>query len=200
MIDMTVGRTTAAVRRNRPVDEVRQGILAAAREQFRQYGYERSSLEQIGSAVGITRGAVLYHYRSKAELLEALLAPFVEDLEAALRDFEAMRPRPKPRAVLEVLLDAMLRTRAAAELLLRDTSSRQASGLDSWVSAQADRLVRLLTPGSRDRAARIRGLAALGALTRPLAGLPDPISAADRRAVLAAAGNALRLPDGSPAK
>ncbi|HVX42509.1 MAG TPA: helix-turn-helix domain-containing protein [Mycobacteriales bacterium] len=192
---MTQAKPTAAIRRNRPVDEVRQGILAAAREQFRQYGYERSSLEQIGSAVGITRGAVLYHYRSKAELLEALLAPFVEELEAALSDFEAMQPRPKPRAVLEVLLDAMLRTRAAAELLLRDTSSRQASGLDSWVSTQADRLVRLLAPGSRrDRAARIRGLAALGALTRPLAGLPDPISAADRRAVLTAAGNALRPP------
>lgn len=191
-IAKSASRTT---NRTRSVDEVRQGILAAAREQFHQYGYERSSLEQIGSAVGLTRGAILYHYRSKAELLEALLAPYVDDLETALREFEAATPPPRPREVLDRVLTALLRTPAAADLLLRDTSGRQASGLDGWADRQADRLVWLLAPQSRtDESARIRALAALGAITRPLLTLSDPITDTQRRTVLMAASNALRPP------
>jgi AcrR family transcriptional regulator len=54
-------------------DERRARIVAAALEVFAERGYKGASLAQIGERVGITQQAVLYHFRSKDQLLVAAL-------------------------------------------------------------------------------------------------------------------------------
>lgn len=64
-----------AVRSSRQRSESADRILAAARELFGRDGYQRTTLKQIAERCGLTDAAVLYHFRSKREILEALLVP-----------------------------------------------------------------------------------------------------------------------------
>lgn len=72
----------------------REALLDAAEEVFYSHGVARTSLEQIARHAGMTRGAVYWHFRNKADLFHALLErvrmPFqelVDEIEdAALVD------------------------------------------------------------------------------------------------------------------
>lgn len=181
--------------RREEAERQRERILTVAEEQFRQYGFDRTSLAEVGAAVGLTRGAVLYHFGSKAELLGTLLEPFMTGLDAALDDLEAATPPPSPRAVVDVVLDLLLTTRVAADLLARDIATRHALDLDTWFSTGSMRLVRLMAPSSvTDPGAEARAYAALGALIRPMAHVDDPVAAEVRRAIRQAALAALGRP------
>jgi AcrR family transcriptional regulator len=205
----TPRRVTASARqRDRPssrplsrrqeAERQRERILTVAEEQFRQYGFDRTSLAEVGAAVGLTRGAVLYHFGSKAELLGTLLEPFMTGLDAALEDLEAASPPPSPRAVVDVVLDLLLTTRIAADLLARDIATRHALDLDTWFSTGSARLVRLMAPSSvTDPGAEARAYAALGALIRPMAHVDDPVTVEVRRAIRQAALAALGRPRAS---
>jgi AcrR family transcriptional regulator len=175
--------------------QVRAEILRIAGEHFHRFGYDRASLAEIGAELGLTRGAVLYHFGSKAELLAALLIPFTTALDDTLAQLEARSTSPQPPEVVDPVLDLMLTNRPAAELLARDIASRHAVELDAWFTASTTRLVALLAPGSRtDPAAAARGYAALGAMLRPLVSLPDPLPETAREAIRHAALGALRRP------
>lgn len=177
------------------VVQVRGRILAAATEQFRLYGFDRTSLTEVGAAVGLTRGAVLYHFGSKAQLLALLLEPFTRGLQGALADLESRTPPASAAAVIDTVLGLLTTTRIAADLLARDMASRHALDLDTWFTTSTTRLVRLLAPTSpTDPVAEARAYAALGALIRPLAHLPDPISGPVRQAIRHAALDALGRP------
>jgi AcrR family transcriptional regulator len=54
-------------------DERRARIVAAALDVFAERGYKGASLAQIAERVGITQQAVLYHFKSKDQLLVAAL-------------------------------------------------------------------------------------------------------------------------------
>jgi len=67
----------------------REALLDAAEEMFIQHGVARTSLEQIARQAGMTRGAVYWHFKNKADLFIAMLErvrmPFqglVEELDA----------------------------------------------------------------------------------------------------------------------
>jgi AcrR family transcriptional regulator len=69
MVQKRVARGSYAVG-----DERRLRILDAAVEHFSQRGFHASSLARIAADVGITQGGLLHHFRSKEELLVAVLA------------------------------------------------------------------------------------------------------------------------------
>jgi AcrR family transcriptional regulator len=54
-------------------EERRSRIVAAALDVFAERGYKGASLAQIAERVGITQQAVLYHFKSKDQLLVAAL-------------------------------------------------------------------------------------------------------------------------------
>ncbi len=176
----------------RSVEQVRAEILAAAWDLFRRRGYERVTLTEIGAVVGLTRGAVLYHFHSKAEVLSALVDPYVTHITGLIDRLAAAVPAPSPVQVLSGVFDAMLAVRPASELLTRDLSAADAANLSDWSKAQLGRILPLLAPDhDRDPAAKLRAMAAIGALGRPLAVLPDPVPGPDREVVLRAASHAL---------
>ncbi len=75
-------------RRSRPKDR-RQRILAAAGELFAAKGYHDVGMSDIASAVGIVPSALYRHYRSKHELLVAVLDAKVSRYEALLATLTA---------------------------------------------------------------------------------------------------------------
>jgi AcrR family transcriptional regulator len=65
---------SAAAARARFGSATRTRILEAAQELFAARGFDRTSIRAIARQVGLTDAALYYHFASKRDLLEALLA------------------------------------------------------------------------------------------------------------------------------
>jgi AcrR family transcriptional regulator len=52
----------------------RRRILKASLDLFAEKGYERATLDDVARRIRLTKGAVYWHFKSKPELLEALVA------------------------------------------------------------------------------------------------------------------------------
>lgn len=91
-----------------PADK-RQAILDAALDLFRNYGYRRTSMEDIAQAAGVAKGTLYLYFKSKDELFEALARQLAEQVDAnvqaaAARDLEV---EEKIIAILEAKLGFM---------------------------------------------------------------------------------------------
>jgi len=62
-------RTTPVTRENM----IREPILAAAVELFRNHGFAGTSMQNIATAAGISRPALYYHFKNKEEILRSLV-------------------------------------------------------------------------------------------------------------------------------
>jgi AcrR family transcriptional regulator len=62
--------------------ERRDELLATALQLFLEHGYERTSVEQITSAVGVAKGTFYHYFTTKQDLLEQLVELFTADLFA----------------------------------------------------------------------------------------------------------------------
>ena len=61
-------------------------LLDAAEQVFHEKGVARSTLNDIASAAGLTRGAVYWHFTNKADLLQAMLTRAMLPVEAMLNE------------------------------------------------------------------------------------------------------------------
>jgi TetR/AcrR family transcriptional regulator len=60
--------------REAPHLDVRKETLAAARRLFAERGFEGTAVQDVASAVGVSKQAVLHYFASKADLREAVLS------------------------------------------------------------------------------------------------------------------------------
>lgn len=69
-------------------ENTRKELIEAARRVFHQCGVSRSTLEKIAKEAGVTRGAVYWHFKDKAELFfamrEDVFFPMVERTDSFL--------------------------------------------------------------------------------------------------------------------
>ena len=61
-------------------------VLAAAREEFLAYGFEKASMRRIGERCGLTAAGLYRHCRDKADLFHLLAAPAVGQLNTWMED------------------------------------------------------------------------------------------------------------------
>lgn len=59
-------------------------LRRVALEQFSAHGFHATSIQQIADAAGVAKASVLYHYASKEQLLEAVLTPALDALDAVI--------------------------------------------------------------------------------------------------------------------
>ena len=71
----------------------RKRILAAATRLFAEVGYHAAANAMIAEAAGITRGAMLYHFPTREELLDAVVQ-LIQAERLALFDAAAADPPP----------------------------------------------------------------------------------------------------------
>ena len=63
--------------------QTREALLAAAHQLFATKGYEATTIEEIASTAGFTRGAFYANFGNKDATMEALIAGgFADDVEA----------------------------------------------------------------------------------------------------------------------
>ncbi len=66
-------------------DITRQQIINAAVDLFYEYGYEKASLHEIASKVGISQAAIFYHFRNKEQILYTIIEAVSDKLTLTLR-------------------------------------------------------------------------------------------------------------------
>ena len=84
------GRTLATnPDRTRNPDRSRAAILDAAERLFAEQGYEATSLNQVGTAAGVSRGTPGYFFGSKSDLYQAMLDRSFAEVRDAVREGRA---------------------------------------------------------------------------------------------------------------
>jgi AcrR family transcriptional regulator len=176
-------------------EETRVRVLDVALQLIAAKGFAATSTREISERLGFTKAALYYHFRTKDDLLAALVAPAIEELAAMV---EGRDPRPAAgprRGMLAAYIDLV----AAHENLIRVLSEDPSVAHRPAFSAAAplyERLTDLLagqeSPGTAQRA-RVR--ATLGGIHAALlhAG-PGEDRTVLRQATLAAACGALGIP------
>lgn len=87
-----------------PKTSRRDQILEIAVRLFAERGYHGVSMDDIGTAAGVTGPALYHHFRGKEAMLAAALTPVSENLLNGGRERVAAH-RDDPRAALESLVD-----------------------------------------------------------------------------------------------
>ncbi|TWC14528.1 MULTISPECIES: TetR/AcrR family transcriptional regulator [unclassified Pseudomonas] len=75
----------------------RERIVAEADRLFYENGYEHTSFADIANAVGISRGNFYYHFKSKDEILDAVIAERLLSTSHMLKAWEAESASPSER-------------------------------------------------------------------------------------------------------
>lgn len=139
------------VERTGKAERTRAQILAAAERAFAERGFDGTRLEDVAAAVGIRRASIVYHFRDKAALYDAVLAGVFGALHARIAPVLlgdggfAVRIE---RAVT-VWIDVIAERPALARLLLREA----ADGTPARVSRLAPHLKPFFTLVERTLAA-----------------------------------------------
>ncbi len=166
--------------------DTRRDIRCAALAAFRRHGYRGTTLQEIAGEVGLTRGAVLHHFNSKADLLAAVVNPYLRVLDGVLASADVSDPPTvvQREFLLRELAGLVLDNRATVELLTRDVAARdEIDSSDAW-TARTRRLTTLLTGTHATETEQVRTAAALGAILHPAASAWLDLDGADARAAL----------------
>ena len=87
----------------------REAVLDAAERVFRERGVAHSSLAEVAKAAGVTRGAVYWHFRGKADLFQALCERVQLPMEAMLASAGEIRQRDPLGALRALAVGGLMR-------------------------------------------------------------------------------------------
>jgi AcrR family transcriptional regulator len=177
--------------------------LALAR--FRVSGFVGTSIADLAGALGVSKAAIYYHYRSKDALLHRLVDPLLDAIDACIQDHTTPATAARTaRQLLDAYLAVLLAHREVVPLIATDVAVLNHPTIGPRLRAQNRQLRTLLAAPNTSAAAKLRAEAALGAIWRPLIADPplDPTDAAHQRILIDAAVAALQpnhtLPDRGP--
>jgi AcrR family transcriptional regulator len=150
-----------------PMDR-RIARLALAR--FRVSGFVGTSIADLAGALGVSKAAIYYHYRSKDALLHHLIDPLLDAIDACIHDHH--QPTPTARPLLGAYLGVLIAHREVVPLVATDVAVLNHPRIGPRLRAQNHQLQSLLTAPDTSVSARLRAEAALGAIWRPLIAQP----------------------------
>jgi TetR/AcrR family transcriptional regulator len=103
-------------------EATRRAILESAEAVFADLGFAAARLEDVAQAVGIRRASLVYYYRSKQELYDAVEAEIFASLQHETIARLEGRDDPWDRIVgiIDCWLDFMVSRPTAARILLRN--------------------------------------------------------------------------------
>jgi AcrR family transcriptional regulator len=156
-----------------PMDR-RIAHLALAR--FRVGGFVGTSIADLAGALGVSKAAIYYHYRSKDALLHRLIDPLLDAIDTCIQDHN--QPTRTARPLLSAYLAVLIAHREVVPLVATDVAVLNHPKIGPRLRAQNQQLRTLLVAPDTSVAARLRAEAALGAIWRPLVAEP-PVDLTD---------------------
>jgi AcrR family transcriptional regulator len=177
-----------------PRPDTRARILDAALDVFSEHGFEGSSLQQIADRLDLTKAALYYYFRSKDELLEALVEPAIAGVEEILDACSGEPDTPTRRKeFMKQYLDYFLRQRRLIAYISRDLATLAHPALRTGSEERRARMEAILAGSDLDFSDRVRVTMAFGGMQAAIAQYPDA-DEAELRAALLDAGAALLRP------
>jgi AcrR family transcriptional regulator len=162
--------------------------LALAR--FRVGGFVGTSIADLAGALGVSKAAIYYHYRSKDALLHRLVDPLLDAIDACIAAHDAMTASARTaRQLLAAYLAVLVAHREVVPLVATDVAVLNHPTIGPRLRAQNQRLRTLLVAPDTSQSAMVRAEAALGAVWRPLIAEPqlDLTNAAHQETLIDAA-------------
>ncbi|TFD29084.1 TetR/AcrR family transcriptional regulator [Cryobacterium cryoconiti] len=148
-------------------------LRATALEQFASVGFAGTSLQQIADAAGYSKSSVLYHFASKEALLEEVLTPAIDRLEAILEVFLATAETVESRRrFVNDFIDFILEFRLELHTFINQSQSLRGIPVIDRAGVLIVRLSDTLCHGEASTEDRIRfGIALGGAAYTLVAGM-----------------------------
>jgi TetR/AcrR family acrAB operon transcriptional repressor len=143
-------------------NQTRRQLIAAARAVFHHNGVARSTLEQVAAEAGVTRGAVYWHFKNKAELFfamrEDVFVPMCERVDAILFSPDFADPLDAIEASLKeffLVLDECPTLRQVLEIMvLRCENVDEFAGVQTEADRPAEEFRQNLKKAYTNAAAR----------------------------------------------
>jgi AcrR family transcriptional regulator len=142
-----VRRAAATAQRNEPVDltPAQARIVAASLELFAQRGVGGTSLQMIADAIGVTKAALFYQFRTKDGIVLAAAEDELSRLESVLVLAEAQSSPTRQRQVLlKGIVDLSVDRRRTVSVILSDPVVLRVFAENTRYREDVDRLSRLL--------------------------------------------------------
>lgn len=154
-----------------------QRVLDAALDLFSAHGFEGTSLQDIADRLGVTKAAVYYHFRSKDDLLLALVEPAFDELLALAAEADsALRPQRGAGGGIARYVDYLLRHRRVAAYVTRDATAMSRPVLVEKGARMREQVEGMLLGASGDALGTVWGAATLQALAGALVAAPPDAS------------------------
>ena len=98
-------------------EERRNEILDAADELFGQKGFDGTSTKDILEKVGIARGTLYYHFKSKEDIMDALIDRYSVRLLGAAQEIAADKSIPVVERIIRVVISMNLSGGSSQEIM-----------------------------------------------------------------------------------
>ena len=148
----------------------RARIQAVAVEMFTEHGYEKTSLREIAEALGVTKAALYYHFKSKEDIVRSLVEDYFGRVDALVTWAEGEPAGPATRAEILRRYVAIVQEGEAAFRMLHQNQAAIKGLATSKNTGELFRerlglLIRLLTGPGAALEDRLRAAMALGGIS-----------------------------------
>ena len=111
--------TTAAPR----TTDTRMRLIEAAIDLFTRHSFAGTSLQMIADELGFTKAAIYHHFRTREQLLAAVIEPMLDELRAVIESAETKRtPHARAEHMLSGYAALAVRNRGLVAVLAADPS------------------------------------------------------------------------------
>lgn len=141
--------------RNKYPEQTLEKILDISTKLFIEKGYEQTSIQDILNSLGLSKGGLYHHFKSKEEILEAVMqrrAQYIADmLEELIKSVKAANAKEKLKMIL-YHLSTDAKTHMLDSVLTSQVSNPYfvVSGLQTVVNMDARIIGRLIEEGVRE--------------------------------------------------
>jgi AcrR family transcriptional regulator len=154
-VSATTALTSAA-------EGTRARVLESALSLFAINTFAGTSLQMIADTVGVTKAAVYHHFKTRDEILAAVIEPAGQELTVAVQAAEYRRsPAAQADAMLTGFVDVTVRHRALIALFCTDVSVIHSIGAREDVALLIARMLRLFTAHQSPPESEVNGTLAL---------------------------------------
>lgn len=102
-------------------ERTRQRLLDEACRLFAMHSFAGTSLQMIADTLGVTKAAIYHHFKTRDEILTAVIQPAIEDLRGAIAVAQVQRtPAARADAMLSGMVDLTVKHRALIGMIGMD--------------------------------------------------------------------------------
>lgn len=141
--------------RNKYPEQTLEQILLVSTELFKEKGYEKTSIQDIIDEIGMSKGAIYHHFKSKEEILHAVMEQQFsyanQMLNHLIQNTQAANGREKLIKILEHIV-ADPKAHSVDSLLSQQMKNPQfvVTGIREGVNKDAPSIAQIMIEGKED--------------------------------------------------